>query len=377
MDSKNNKAYEEVVNYFSGQLVIPNPDFVDISYENWVAKDENLQKLCSPFEVTKNEASCEDETTQEKSDNSKPDNYYSKILNLHDHPCELKLIKWITEDRDHKNKLIKCPKAAKINRHNDILPYTYNTVYISHKEKTLSNYINASYICGPFLEENDNNLFIATQGPLQQTIFSFWKMVLEHNIYLIIMLSNITEKGYVKSEIYWPENSSTPLITKDETSGEEITITLLSSQEMIEKSMVLRRIKINNDKEVLQIHITCWPDHSVPFEGKAYEVVSLTLFQIDEYRKSHVTDQAPIVVHCSAGVGRTGTFIAIYNIIRCLQKLLSIYDPQKNPITPILNVFNVVRKLREQRYSMVSDTCQYKFIYKFCLDWIRKNFNKQ
>ena len=287
------------------------------------------------------------------------------------------MIKWITEDRDHKNKLIKCPKAAKINRHNDILPYTYNTVYISHKEKTLSNYINASYICGPFLEENDNNLFIATQGPLQQTIFSFWKMVLEHNIYLIIMLSNITEKGYVKSEIYWPENSSTPLITKDETSGEEITITLLSSQEMIEKSMVLRRIKINNDKEVLQIHITCWPDHSVPFEGKAYEVVSLTLFQIDEYRKSHVTDQAPIVVHCSAGVGRTGTFIAIYNIVRCLQKLLSIYDPQKNPITPILNVFNVVRKLREQRYSMVSDTCQYKFIYKFCLDWIRKNFNKQ
>ncbi len=77
---------------------------------------------------------------------------------------------------------------------------------------------------------------------------------------------------------------------------------------------------------------------------------------------------APIVVHCSAGVGRTGTLIAVYEIIMCLEYLKKINKPL------VMNIFNVVRKLREQRYSLVTDTEQYKFIYEYSLNWIKKNY---
>ena len=79
-------------------------------------------------------------------------------------------------------------------------------------------------------------------------------------------------------------------------------------------------------------------------------------------------NSSPIVVHCSAGVGRTGTVIAIYLIVLCLENLKKL----KKPL--IMNVFNVVRKLREQRYSLVTDTEQYKFIYDYSLNWFKKNY---
>ena len=91
-----------------------------------------------------------------------------------DYPCELKLLKWITEDIEHKQNFTKIIiSKIKLNRHNDILPYKYNNLSIDNNNNNninIDNYINASYIDGPF--DEDKKLFIATQDPLKETIFS-------------------------------------------------------------------------------------------------------------------------------------------------------------------------------------------------------------
>ena len=93
----------------------------DISYTTWVEKDENIQKLCTPFEVI-----LPSENVSYRDNNN---NNLFGVLTRHDYGCELKLIKWITEDETHKNNFIKIGnKGAKINRHNDILPFTFNAV---------------------------------------------------------------------------------------------------------------------------------------------------------------------------------------------------------------------------------------------------------
>ena len=103
------------------------------------------------------------------------------------------------------------------------------------------------------------------------------------------------------------------------------------------------------------MQVTNWPDHSIPEDLESIRNVINYIMN-----KSHY----PIVVHCSAGLGRTGTFIAIYNIIRTIQILMN------SGRKPCFSVFNTVRKLREQRMGMVTSIDQYKFIYDYCVNYL-------
>ena len=345
--------YEEIKSFFGGPYTDQNGIMHDISYINWVEKDENIKKLCTPFEVV---------LPSENSHLEKNNNNPFGELTKHDYHCELKLIKWITEDDEHKENFIKIGnKGTKINRHNDILPYTFNAVPINLniKEKNIDNYINASYIDGPIKKEE--KLFIATQGPLKETIPSFWKMIYNHKIKLVIMLSSRLEEAEGRNAIYWPNEVDKPL------EFDNLKINFIEREELIPDAVDLKKFKINDDLEVIQMHILCWQDHGMPNDPNLcnnifYQMINYIKKQREENNK------APIVVHCSAGVGRTGTVIAIYIILYCLEYL------KKLGKSLIMNVFNVVRKLREQRYSLVTDTDQYQFIYDFALDWIKKNY---
>ena len=121
------------------------------------------------------------------------------ILGNHDFACELKLLKWITEDENHKNNFISFntinnKEEIKLNQYNDILPYKYNIVPLEkdNKEININNYINASFITNPL--NNKQNIIIATQSPLKDTIKSFWKMLYNYKIKLIIMLADNSKK---------------------------------------------------------------------------------------------------------------------------------------------------------------------------------------
>ena len=161
------QLFETIKNFFGGPYTDSNNIMHDISYTTWVETDENIKKLCTPFEVVLSTENKKDNKDGNKDNNNNP----FGVLTRHDYGCELKLIKWITEDETHKTNFIKIGnKGAKINRHNDILPYIYNAVPLdlNISEKNLDNYINASYIDDPIIKES--KLFIATQGPLKETI---------------------------------------------------------------------------------------------------------------------------------------------------------------------------------------------------------------
>jgi protein tyrosine phosphatase len=364
-----NKILELINNYFNGPNKDENNNIQDISYTEWVEKNTNIKKLCESYEV---EYSNEENTINTNSDNNiilpkknhKPKNLFGVIEN-HDFSCELKLLKWITEDEKHKNKFIKIDnKGQNLNRHSDILPYEYNIVPLNENnkdKKDINNYINASYISSPF--DNKTKLFIATQTPLENTISSFWKMIYDHKIKLIIMLSNQEEETQEKYKIYWPNNKENILKIKE---GEfNLDIELIHKEEIAPQMVLLRKFKLNNEFEVKQIQVISWPEHGLP--GEEY-LVNMIIEKMIKHFEEQKKDNIPVVVHCCDGVGRTGTIIAIFLINMCLEEL------KKMKKEPIMCVFNVVRKLREQRYSFVTDIEQYKYIYDFALYWIKKNY---
>ena len=366
IEEKDAKILEIIKNYFGGPNIDENNIIQDISYENWVNKDQNIKQLCEIYEVDyfklqkqKNDNSENNNILPNKS--LKPKNIFGIIEN-HDFACELKLLKWITEDDKHKDKFIKIKnKDKKVNRYNDILPYEYNIVPldINNTDKSdINNYINASYITNPF--DNKSKLFIATQTPLENTIPSFWKMIYNHKIKLIIMLSEEKEEKYKK---YWP-NSKEEILKINE--GDiNLNIELIHKEEIAPQMALLRKFKINNELEIKQIQIISWPEHGLP--GEEY-LVNMIFEKLIKYFNEQIKDNVPVVTHCYDGVGRTGTLIAIFIINMCLEKLKSIKKE------PMMCVFNIIRKLREQRYSLVTDIEQYKFIYDFSLYWIKNNY---
>ena len=373
-DNKLNEEYsnflEMINNYFSGPNKDDNNQIQDISYTEWVEKNSNIKKLCETYEVEYSNEQNKININQSNNNTLSNNNYKSKnpfgTIENHDFACELKLLKWITEDEKHKNKFIKIDsKEKKLNRHNDILPYEYNIVPLDQNnsdKKDINNYINASYITSPF--DNKSKLFIATQTPLDNTISSFWKMIYNHKIKLIIMLSNLEEEKQEKYKIYWPNNKEEKL--KINEGDFNIDIELIHKEEIAPQTVLLRKFKINNEFEIKQIQVISWPEHGLPGEEFLVNMIMEKMIKhFEEQRK----DNVPVVVHCCDGVGRTGTLIAIFLIDMCLEQL------KKFLKKPIMCVFNIIRKLREQRYSFVTDIEQYKYIYYFTLYWIKKNFS--
>lgn len=221
----------------------------------------------------------------------------------------------ITEDKKHRERLIDLPKACrKLNRYSDILPCkkilikinlfldSANSVSINGKRiKNFSKehfdidtYINGSYIAGPLPE--DETLFIATQGPLLNAIESFWKIIVNHGVKLIVMLANLNEEGRKKCDMYWPKDTKNPL------KFNELKISLENQDYIMDKNVIQRRCYIVHDGEkdikytVTHLQILSWPDHSVPEKEDGFKMIDLVVSYIDDYRNNY--KQSPVLVHC-------------------------------------------------------------------------------
>ena len=227
-----------------------------------------------------------------------------------------------------------------LNRYSNIRPYQDNIVRINSKNK----YINASWVHLP-----EKYYFIATQGPLDTTIEDFWEMIFGYNVNVIVMLCQLQENNRVKCADYW-----------DSQKVQNYKLTKLTEFEMIE-GIILRNFEINKPgfifpKTTIQLHYTCWEDHSVPDEQSYLKLVEL--IKMTHFLKVANT---PVVVHCSAGVGRTGTFISLYNLYYGIPKQLQ--NNYSNVIR--FSVMDLVRKLKEMRLRLVENEKQYQFIYQF------------
>ena len=257
------------------------------------------------------------------------------------------LKKVIDNDQNHKLRL---EQSNKYCRYSSIITYKDNRVVLNSTNR----YINASWIHIPLFK-----YFIATQGPLPHTIIDFWTMCDEYNVSLIVMLCNLKENNVDKCADYWHVQNLGHLRIK-----------LLEEKED-QKGIFIRRISLfnklkNKEKIFIQIHLTYWEDHKA-LDGGYFNKIIRIIQIIDGAKKK---SNNPCVVHCSAGVGRTGTFISLYNLYHEIMQQIFV---TKNEVIAF-SIFNLVRKIKELRMHMVENEDQYVFLYYF-VDFLLNNYN--
>ncbi|XP_071875823.1 protein tyrosine phosphatase 10D isoform X5 [Bombus fervidus] len=225
------------------------------------------------------------------------------------------------------------------NRFTNILPYDHSRFKLQPvDDEEGSDYINANYVPG----HNSPREFIVTQGPLHSTRDDFWRMVWESNSRAIVMLTRCIEKGREKCDHYWPMDTH-PVYYGD------ICVTILNETHYPDWSITEFMLCRGDVKRVIQhFHFTTWPDFGVPSPPQ-----TLARF-VRAFRERVRPDQRPIVVHCSAGVGRSGTFITLDRI---LQQIL---------VSKYVDIFGIVWAMRKERVWMVQTEQQYICIHQ-CL----------
>ena len=231
-------------------------------------------------------------------------------------------------------------------RYSEVRTYKDNKVEI----KSDNGYINASWIHIP-----THRSFIATQGPLESTIEDFWVMCYTYDVKIIVMLCKLDEDYKEKCANYWDTNLKNYNIEKT------------SETIQLNDGLRMRKFKIINKdngigKNVIQIHLTCWPDHSIP--DTAYNKIIDIINLVDKFKGG-----SPVVVHCSAGIGRTGTFISLYNLYHEISEQISNIKIKEIKFS----IMNLVRKLKEMRLYLVESENQYKFLYQFVNIFLKQN----
>ncbi|KAF5893565.1 phosphatidylinositol phosphatase PTPRQ isoform X3, partial [Clarias magur] len=237
------------------------------------------------------------------------------------------------------------------NRFTNIKPYNNNRVkLLSEPGIPGSDYINASFVSG-YLCPNE---FIATQGPLPGTVADFWRMIWETRTKTIAMLTQCFEKGRIRCHQYWPEDNKPVTVFGD------IIITKLT--EDVHPDWTVRALRVEKHGDYMVVHhfnYTSWPEHGVPES-------SSTLIQfVKAVRSNRGHDNSTIVVHCSAGVGRTGVYIALDHLIQHVRD----HD--------FVDVYGLVAELRSERMCMVQNLAQYMFLYQSTLDLLTSKGNSQ
>ncbi|NXN42606.1 PTPRJ phosphatase, partial [Rhinoptilus africanus] len=238
------------------------------------------------------------------------------------------------------------------NRYNNVLPYDISRVKLSEQSYATDDYINANYVPGYISKK----AFIAAQGPLPNTIEDFWRMIWEKNIYSIVMLTKCVEQARTKCEQYWPDQ-------QPKTYG-DVIVTMVSEIVLPEWTIRDFTVEKSNTPEshtVRQFHFTSWPDHGVP---ETTDLLINFRHLVHEYSSQNPID-SPTLVHCSAGVGRTGTFIAIDRLIQQIE--------MENTV----DVYGVVYDLRMHRPLMVQTEDQYVFLNQCVMDIIRSQKDKK
>lgn len=306
------------------------------------------------------------------------------------------------------------------NRYRNILPYDQTRVILRKSDEHQSDYINANYVRSPRMGDSSSSvqssneslnsvnslvlrsdtkktmplvtkslsddalrevkrcikidkingnlrrnllrdkLYIATQGCLPNTVNDFWRMVWQEDVRVITMITNEVEKGKKKCECYWPS------------SGQEVCYDELLVKSISERSyedFVLREFDVS-DKDtcriIYQYQYTSWPDHGTPQDPNGVltfiEDINRRMYRIAQEKDA--PEHNVLCVHCSAGVGRTGTFIVLDMLID---------EIKRSGLNCEIDVHSTVKLVRAQRYGMVQNKAQYKFLYLAVQNYIDNN----
>lgn len=234
-------------------------------------------------------------------------------------------------------------KYINLNRYFNVIPYDNTRVKLSRLGE--DDYINANYVT---ISEATRR-YILTQGPLATTVSHFWLMVWEQKTSLIVMLNRLAELSIVKCERYWPEEEN----TTDTYDDVKLTVTLEKIK--VHKHYVIKTIKLydmktKKSRQILHYNYTAWPDHGSP------ESPTPILRLLVDVRKTGGLDKMdePCVVHCSAGIGRSGTFVLIDAVLCMIENQGS---------TETIDISQTLLKMRDCRKGLIQTGTQLRFAY--------------
>ncbi|XP_046338646.2 receptor-type tyrosine-protein phosphatase H-like isoform X3 [Haliotis rufescens] len=243
----------------------------------------------------------------------------------------------------HTNYASQIDENKQKNRWVNVLPFDHSRVVLEViDDDETSDYINASYMPG----YNCENEYIASQGPLPGTVDDFWRMIWEKKVSIIVMVTPVKENGKVKCEEYWPAEVQEPKEYGD------IVVENTSFSSLNTYNVTMFKLSNGQDKDVRVVqhfHFLNWKDMSADVERS-------DILDFVRTVRSHLRPdmEGPLVIHCSAGVGRTGTFI-------CLDYLIQFIE--KHGLSDTVDIYGLVMKLRNNRVLMVQTETQYVFIH--------------
>ncbi|XP_019645755.1 PREDICTED: receptor-type tyrosine-protein phosphatase alpha-like [Branchiostoma belcheri] len=249
--------------------------------------------------------------------------------------------------RDHAEAYYNEENASR-NKFRNIIAYDRGLVKLTPIEGVPgSGYIHASYMDG----YQEQGKFIAAQGPMENTIADFWRMIWETGSTAIVMVTNLEENGKKKCSKYWPDSGEK---TYNPGGGYgTLTVKLEQAVPMVDhvtRVFLLSKARERRVRKVTHFHFIGWPDFGLPKSPMGLLKFRKTVMS------SLTSNDRPIVVHCSAGVGRTGTFITVDAMLDMIKEEGKV------------DVFGFVEKMRQNRSFMVQTEAQYVFIFKALLE---------
>jgi len=234
------------------------------------------------------------------------------------------------------------PENKDKNRYKNVLAYDHSRVIL--KDGQAGDYINANWIAG----FKNPKRYIATQGPVPDSIVDFWRMVWQERCTVIVKVTREVEKGVLKCHRYWPDPSSEPpqkMVLIGQVEVEHLSTNATDTY-------VVRKFRLRkggDELTVQQFSYEVWPDHGVPSTTKEF------LDFRDIVKAATDTTKAPVVIHCSAGVGRTGTYLTVDRVLDAVEAGEKSKD---------LDIDLSVASARKSRVFMVQTEIQYQFCFK-------------
>ncbi|XP_048038717.1 tyrosine-protein phosphatase non-receptor type 4b isoform X1 [Megalobrama amblycephala] len=228
------------------------------------------------------------------------------------------------------------PQNISKNRYRDISPYDTTRVVL----KGTDDYINANFINMEVPSKGEVKRYIACQGPLPGTCSDFWQMVWEQSAALVVMLTTQVERGRVKCHQYWPNVSASGTY-----GGFQVTcVSEEGNSAYLLRDLTLTHLESKEERQICQMQYLAWPDHGVPDDSSDF------LNFVSQVRSKRADTPEPVVVHCSAGIGRTGVLITMETAMCLIENGQSVYP------------LDIVRTMRDQRAMMIQTPSQYRFV---------------
>ncbi|XP_048009065.1 tyrosine-protein phosphatase non-receptor type 6 isoform X2 [Megalobrama amblycephala] len=259
----------------------------------------------------------------------------------------------VTKSRDEGMR----PENKSKNRYKNILPFDDTRVILQNADPNVvgSDYINANYVVNKLMDINHQKVYIACQGCLATTVGDFWQMVWQEESRVIVMTTREVEKGRNKCVPYWPT-----LEGESKEVGRYV-VTLLAEKDATDYKIRVMELTAPHRNEpartIWHYQYLSWPDHGVPQEPGGV----LSFLEQVNIKQNELSSSAPMIIHCSAGIGRTGTIVVIDMLIDSIDAKGLDCD---------IDIQKCIQMVREQRSGMVQTEAQYKFIYLAVLQYI-------